>query len=259
MIKLLQELDNNFLEETLLCGNKIVVNSQNRDIYIKIPTYRETMLHYNFNTFSALLNADYEKFANVKKDFNFTFKNRATLLKGLVLWSYFKDTLQYYFKEYVDDIEFDDINAKIKGVEVKPQEFELIADIILVGLGVKAYDFSSSEEEVKDKKEAKPQKNKRIEQLLNKEKEIQEKLKAAKRKKAENSGERITIERYIMAVMYFFGMSKKELFDCNPYTLFWYFKYVDLVDIHQVNQTAAGNGLLSDKKGKVKFKSLTHN
>lgn len=256
----LKEFRHNFTEEALIAGTNIIVESQDRDIIITIPTYKESLSHYDFNTFVAILNAKYDYFAKFKDEMNFKFVDRKSLLRGLILWSYFKQIVQNYLKKYIKDIEFEEIKATIKGVKITAEEYELIADILLVGLAIQSYDFEKEQSDQKEKEDEveKQPKSEKIRQLLNKEKEVQNKLKAAKKKKAKNSGTKVTMERYIMATIYQFGISRTELFNSNPYTVFWYFKYVDILDIHQVNQIAAGNGLLSDKRGKSKYTGLLH-
>lgn len=250
----LTNYNHNLTEEALLINLPIYVESQERDIKIKIPTYRETLEHYDFNIFLSILSVEYKKLAQYKKELSFTFENRAELIRGLALWSAYKEVLQHYMKKYIEGIEFQKFKAEIDGVKVTSEEFELIADILLIGLAIKSYDFGDNGSDEEDKSEQEV-KNERIRQMLQKEKEVKQKVLAAKKKKAKNSGQKVTMERYIMSTIYTFGVSLQDLYNSNPYTVFWYFRNVQLIDIHKVNQIAAGNGLLSEKKGS-KYKGI---
>jgi hypothetical protein len=250
----LTNYNHNLTEEALLVNLPIFIESQERDIKIRIPTYRDTLEHYNFNIFLSILSVEYKKLAQYKKELPFAFKNRAELIRGLALWSAYKEIIQHYMEKYIEGIQFHKLKAEIDEVKLTSEEFELIADILLIGLAVRSYDFGDNGSDKEDNSEQET-KNEKIRQMLQKEKEAKQKVLAAKQKEAKNSGNKVTMEKYIMSTIYTFGVSLQELYNSNPYTIFWYFRNVQLIDIHKVNQIAAGNGLLSDKKGS-KYKGI---
>lgn len=246
-MKILDNTRHNFKKGTLLFGNDIIVKDEEREIRITQPKYGETFESPDFNDFFAVLVSEVKNFENFRKHFKFSFKNRADLIYGLTLWSDLSWLLQSYFSRYIHGITFLKNKILINENKLTKEDLLGIVEILLVSIGYKSYNFKGNAVEEKEEKQPK---NERIKKLLEKEKEVQEKLKAAKQQKStESGGLKSDFEDYFIGLIYEFGLSLEDIYNMTGFALGWHMSYMHKVDIHKLEQIQFGNGTVGGKKG----------
>lgn len=248
-MKILEGSRHNFSKGTLLFGNDIKIEKESGEIVIEQPKYGETLSDLHLTEFFAILNSDLKSFEDFRKFLKFKYETRAELIYGLTLWSDFGIILQTYFSKYVKNISFEKNSILINNEKIKKQDLEDIGDIILTSMGYKGFKKQEKLNKTKPKS-----KNKRIQELLEKEQKVKEKLESAKKNKSTKGGEDMAeFEDYFIGLSYEFGIKLKEIYEMTGFALGWHISFLHKIDVHKVQQLQFGNGVVGKKNNKYQY------
>jgi hypothetical protein len=83
-----------------------------------------------------------------------------------------------------------------------------------------------------------------LDPITKKMRENEEKIRKIKERNKQETEGSFALDKLIMAVIKEFGLTMKEVWDCNLYTLIWYYEHALRYNNYRVNSIAFGNGLI---------------
>jgi hypothetical protein len=231
---------NSSLEKISLIENLPIEFSINdrRTIRFSCPTIKDINSLLDFKLFITILSLDEDKAKEFNIKFNFDASTSGKIVQGLLLMTDYSVVLSKYFLKYIENSVYENNAILVEGEKVLSYEYDYIIETFFMSLGRKEFQQKKEEEEKID-----PQ----IAAILKLQKQAEEKLNQAKRKKQEKE-KGLQLEEILLAISYEFGISIKELMDKTYFGISWYFAFVGKVDAHKLNQMILSSGMSKEKK-----------
>jgi hypothetical protein len=231
---------NTTLEKISLIENLPIEFSINdrRPIKFRCPSFQDIRTMLDFKLFMTIISLDKEKAEQYNIKFNFDASSPGKIVQGLLLLTDYSEVLSKYFLKYIENSSYENKAITVNGEKIMSYEYDYIIDIFFMSLGRKEFEKKEVEETVMDP---------RIAAILKAQKESEEKLNAAKKKKQE-AEKGLEIEEVLLAISYEFGISVQELMNKTYFGISWYFSFVGKVDAHKLNQMILSSGMSKQKK-----------
>jgi hypothetical protein len=235
-------IDTSLETSSLIWNLPITFNiDDRRPITFKCPTVKDLFEDKDLKKFIGFVSLTPKKVKeSTTLKLPFKYESQGDLIKGLITFTEYGIILAKYFIKYIPDSEYTNREIIVGGEKIISTEFDYIAKAMLVSMNQMPY------EEIEIKKEAKKEEiNPIIKDIMEKQKEAEDKLKKIKAKKDKSSG--LKIEEILLAITYEFRLAPDYLLSLNYYGLIWYFGYVGKVDAHKLNQQILSSGMSKQK------------
>jgi hypothetical protein len=236
------KIDSSLQQLSLIYNLPVTFNLDNRrNITFKCPSIEDMFADNDLKKFLSYITLTPEQIKSSKTIvLPFKYETQGDIIKGLITFTEFGSLLVKYFLKYISNSEYKNKDIYVDEVKILSEEFDYISKVILVSLNQMAYEkIEIKPEEEKEKIDP------RFQNILDKQKEAEEKLKKAKAKKDKSKG--LSIEQIMLAIIYEFGLSPDYLLKLNYFGLVWYFGYVGKVDAHKLNQMILSSGMSKQK------------
>lgn len=234
-------IDTSLESPALIWNLPITFNLEGRrPITFRCPTIKDLFEDKDLKKFIAFISLTPKKVKeSTTLKLPFKYETQGDLIKGLVTFTEYGVILAKYFLKYIVDSDYTNKEIVVNGEKIISTEFDYIAKVILVSMNQIPY------EEIEIKKEETKEINPIIKDIMEKQKQAEDKLKKIKAKKDKGSG--LTIEQILLAITYEFHLTPEYLLGLNYYGLIWYFGYVGKVDAHKLNQQILSSGMSKQK------------
>jgi hypothetical protein len=211
-----------------------ILTEEEKTIQFFVPTFRDYIEDENLTLFFSARDLKWEEV-----NLNRSFENYYELLLFMAFNDLYSGPIVKTIYKFIPQAKILNTGIYIEEYKLSYEEFAFITDVWLVSMGAKKLDeiitHAESDEE--------------LHPIMKKIKESEEKVRRIKKQKEnqKDNGD-FSLDKLMIAVIKEFGLSMKEVWDSNLYTLMWYYEYALRYGNYRVNSIAFGNGLIKKHK-----------
>jgi hypothetical protein len=210
-----------------------IMGTKDNKIRFLVPTLRDYTEDNDLTIFFAARDLDWK---TVK--LNRTFNNYYELIIFFMAGDMYRDSIINTVLKFIPEARIGQDGIYIDKYKLNYEEFAFITDTWLVAMSAKKLD--SLIEESTEPEELDP--------ITKKMRESEEKIRRIKERNKKETDGNFSLDKLMIAVIKEFGLTMKEIWDCNLYTLLWYYEHALRYNNYRVNSIAFGNGLIKNHK-----------
>jgi len=206
-----------------------IIGKKENKIIFKVPTFRDYSDDRDLTIFFAARDLDWNKV-----ELNRTFNNYYELIIFLTAGELYRDAIINTITKFIPEAKVGQDGIYIDKNKLTYEEFAFITDTWLVAMSSKKLeDLLGASQPVEE-----------LDPITKKMRENEEKIRKIKERNKQETEGSFALDKLIMAVIKEFGLTMKEVWDCNLYTLIWYYEHALRYNNYRVNSIAFGNGLI---------------
>jgi hypothetical protein len=208
-----------------------------RSIQFTCPTVEDIVTSLDFGLFITIIKLDAETLKKLNIKVNFDTSSSGKIIQGLLSMTDYANVIAKFFTKYIKNSKHESYSITVDGEKVMSYEYDYMIQSFLIAIGQKEYE--EKQEQIDENL------NPQMAKILKAQKESEEKLKAAKKKKQSEKG--LELEEILLAICYEFGFNMNDLMKITYYGVAWYFGFVGKVDAHKLNQMILSSGMSKQK------------
>lgn len=209
-----------------------ILTEEEKKIKFFVPTFRDYVEDDNLTLFFSARDLKWEEV-----NLNRTFNNYYELLIFMAFNELYAGPIVKTITKFIPQAKILNTGVYVEDYKLSYEEFAFITDVWLVSMGAKKLDQIISHAESDEE----------LDPIMKRIKESEEKVRRIKQQN-EKGGDDFSLDKLMIAIIKEFGLSMKEIWDSNLYTLMWYYEYALRYGNYRVNAIAFGNGLIKKHK-----------
>lgn len=211
-----------------------LITEEEQKIIFFVPTFRDYIEDDDLTFFFSARDLNWKEV-----ELNRSFNDYYELIIFMAFNNLYSQSIINTITKFIPDSKILNTGVYVNSYRLSYEEFAFITDVWLVAMGAKKIDDITKQIETQEE----------LDPIMKKIRESEEKVRRIKQQAQEQKGDDgFSLDKLMIAVIKEFGLSMKEIWDSNLYTLMWYYEYALRFGNYRVNTIAFGNGLIKQHK-----------